>query len=506
MNTPSECLGARPACHEFPASRARRGRRGPRGAGWLGLFLGLGLAWGLAGGRTEAATNAPPPVWPVRPLGLADCLNLAETQNGTVLAAKKALEANEGVVIQTRAIVLPKVQATGNFTVVDESSIEVASTPFGTLDFGQTESWDAGIRLVQSLYEGGRMGAALRSARLTRDAAVQEYQTVLMDTYLTVRLAYYGALLALEQIGVQEASVRLLERELQDNQRRFDAGSVPRFNVLRAEVELANARPRLIRARNAWRNAKTQLANLLGYRVPDAITEDVPLELSGRLEAVPYEIDLGRALALAQERRTELKGLRAAEKLRREGIVEARAGYRPSVQAFAGYGIRRSQFGESLDTELHGWNAGVKATWNLWDGRFTRGKVVEASARHEESELDYDNASRQISVEVRTAYSNFLEAREVLESQKKVVEQANEALRLATARSEAGSGTLLDVLSAQTALTEARTTQNMANHDYLVALARLQRAVGMGFEPTPVTPASATPSAPAPPPAPATRP
>ncbi|MCC7375490.1 MAG: TolC family protein [Verrucomicrobiales bacterium] len=429
-----------------------------------------------------SATNAPPPAWPDRPLSLADCLNLAESQNGTITAAKKELEASEGVVIQTRAILLPKLQASGNFTAIDDSSIEAAKTPFGTINFGQTESWEAGIRLVQSIFEGGRMLSATRTARLTRDSAVQQYQTTLLDSLLSVRLAYYDALLALEQITVQEASVNLLERELQDNQRRFDAGSVPRFNVLRAEVELANARPRLIRARNAWRNGKTYLASLLGYRVPDTITEDIPLQLSDRLETSSFEINLGTALAMAQENRTELKALRAAEGLRREGVVNARAGQLPSLQAFAGYGVRRSQFGENLTSELHGWNAGVQASWNIFDGRLTRGRIVEATARQEQATIDYDNAARQISVEVRTAYSNFIEAREVLESQKKVVEQATEALRLATARSEAGSGTQLDVLGAQTALTEARTTQNLASRDYLVALARLQRATGVGVQ------------------------
>lgn len=429
-----------------------------------------------------AATHTPPPVWPDRPLSLADCLNLAESQNGTIAAAKKDLEASEGVVIQTRAILLPKLQANGDFVVIDESSIEAAQTPFGTIDFGQTESWEAGIRLVQSIYEGGRMGSATRTARLTRESAMHQYQTTLLDSLLSVRLAYYDALLALEQIAVQEASVNLLERELQDNQRRFDAGSVPRFNVLRAEVELANARPRLIRARNAWRNSKTYLGSLLGYRVPDSITEDVPLQLSDRLEVIPFDLNLGTALAMAQENRTELKALRAAEALRREGVVNARAGQLPSLQAFAGYGVRRSQFGENLDSELHGWNAGVQASWNIFDGRLTRGRIAEATARQEQAGIDYDNAARQISVEVRTAYSNFIEAREVLESQKKVVEQATEALRLATARAEAGSGTQLDVLGAQTALTEARTTQNVASRDYLVALARLQRAAVVGIQ------------------------
>ncbi|MBL9137395.1 MAG: TolC family protein [Verrucomicrobiales bacterium] len=460
---------------QYTASQALRSLRSFASVGSLTLLLGLPFP-------SPAATNAPPPAWPDRPLSVADCLNLAEAQNGTIAAAKKDLEASEGVVIQTRAILLPKLQASGNFTAIDESSIEAATTPFGTIDFGQTESWETGIRLVQSIYEGGRMRSATRTARLTRESAMQQYQTTLLDALLSVRLAYYDALLALEQITVQEASVNLLERELQDNQRRFDAGSVPRFNVLRAEVELANARPRLIRARNAWRNGKTYLASLLGYRVPDQITEDIPLQLSDRLEVTPFELNLGTALAMAQENRTELKALRAAEALRREGVVDARAGQLPSLQAFAGYGVRRSQFGENLTSELHGWNAGVQASWNIFDGRLTRGRIVEATARQEQATLDYDNAARQISVEVRTAYSNFIEAREVLESQKKVVEQATEALRLATARSEAGSGTQLDVLGAQTALTEARTTQNLASRDYLVALARLQRATGLGVQ------------------------
>ena len=92
--------------------------------------------------------------------------------------------------------------------------------------------------------------------------------------------------------------------------------------------------------------------------------------------------------------------------------------------------------------------------------------------------LELDDTARRIELEVRTAFSNFIESRELLESQKKVVEQAEEALRLATVRSQAGTGTQLDVLGAQTALTEARTTQIQALHDYAVARARLERAVG----------------------------
>jgi outer membrane protein TolC len=270
----------------------------------------------------------------------------------------------------------------------------------------------------------------------------------------------------------------LLESELGDTSRRFNAGTVPRFNVLRAEVELANAQPRLIRAKNSFRIAKNNLANLLGLTPPRDTLQDVPLTLSGKLEAEPYAIDLPQAIAIALERRTELASLRKAEALRREDITGAKGGYKPSVQAFAGYDAHSSIFSSDLTREVHGWIAGVQVSWDIFDGLRTSGKVKEAQAHYERAGIELDDAGRRIELEVRTAHSNFIEAGEVLKSQEKVVEKAEEALRLATSRSGAGTGTQLDVLSAQTALTEARTTQTQALHDYSVSRARLERAVG----------------------------
>ena len=109
----------------------------------------------------------------------------------------------------------------------------------------------------------------------------------------------------------------------------------------------------------------------------------------------------------------------------------------------------------------------------------TQGKVTEARARQSRASVSLDEMVRRVEQDVRTAYSSFIEGREVLESQKKVVEQAEEAIRLASSRYDAGSSTQLDVLNAQTSLTEARTTQNEAARDYLVARARLERAMGL---------------------------
>ena len=205
------------------------------------------------------------------------------------------------------------------------------------------------------------------------------------------------------------------------------------------------------------------------------------MNLSDKLEAEAFDLELPRAVSLALEKRTEIGALRKAEALRKEDVVNARAGYKPVLQGYVGYDVHNSMLSSDLTTTDNGWIAGVQLTWNLFDGLHTQGRVKEAMANLEKAGVDLDDKERGIELEVRTAYSNFIEAREVLESQKKVVEEAEEALRLARARAEAGTGTQLDVLSAQTALTESRSTQIQALHDYEAARAKLQRAVGMNL-------------------------
>jgi outer membrane protein TolC len=450
------------------------------------LALAMVLAWpevmtGAEAGESSVATNEIPR-WLTDPLSLADALNMAEGHNANLLKARQDLEAQYGVAIQTRAIVYPRVQASGSIRRVDEGRIEGFGTESNTLFAPNVDSWTVGVQLVQSIYEGGRLRSSLRSARLTQEQAQLDYQTAVADTLLAVRISYDNALLATNEIVVREASVVLLEKQLEDVRRRFDAGVIPQFNVLRAEVELANARPPLIRARNAYRITKQQLVNELGFNLPRSVTEDIPLRLIGKLEAEPYTVDLSRGLAQALEMRTELRSLRLVQELRKEGVVVAKAGYKPNLELFAGYGADKRVFQDTFDANVHGWEVGAQARWDLFDGLLTQGRIKQARALQERALIDVDDASRRIELEVRTAYSTFIEAKEVLESQEKVNAQAVEALRLANSRFDAGTGTQLDVLSAQTALTEARTIYVRALREYSVARARLERATGQSVQ------------------------
>jgi outer membrane protein TolC len=275
----------------------------------------------------------------------------------------------------------------------------------------------------------------------------------------------------------------LLEKELDDQQRRFDAGTVPHFNVLRAEVAVANAKPALIHARSQYRITKNVLVNLLGYNLPRAVLENIPMTLTDNFDVAPWNLALPDAIQQALDRRTELKALREQITLQDINVVNAKSGYKPTVAAFAGYNWMNNEFSTDLSDELDGWVVGGQLSWDLFDGALTIGKVKQARALYAKSKTELTDRSRQVELNVRTAYSDFIEAREVLDSQAKVQEQAEESLREANARFDAGTGTQLDVLDAETSLTQARTTQVQAQHDYAAARARLERAIGADLAP-----------------------
>ena len=434
----------------------------------------------LVAASSLLAAHADTNSWPTAPLTLADALETALRQSPALLKGKQDVEEAYGLALQLRSVARPRLAAGGSARQLDNGGIEQANLGPATVQFQNDTQWGANVEVSQPLFTAGKITSSLRTAKLTQAAALAQYQALVADTLVELRVAYDDALLAAELIKTQEASVDLLTRELEDQKRRFEAGTAPRFNVLRAEVELANAKPRLIKARNALRIGKNRLATLLGWNIPTDAGGDLPLTLADTLQAEPFSVDLSAALLKAMERRPELAALRTQEKIRDEDIRRAKADYYPQLSANAGWRWQNKTFTGRVTDYVDGWVVGGQADWSIWDFGLTQGKVSSAKARREKARLEVDDTGRKIELEVRTTHSTFLEAKDVLESQQKVIEQAEEALRLARARTDAGSGTQLDVLSAQAALTEARTTFSQALRDYAVARARLERAMGEG--------------------------
>lgn len=436
-----------------------------------GLLAALAISW--LHPRILAEEPPPPPS-----LTLQDCIALALKQNPDILKAQQQLRRTHGLILEARAPALPQVTASGQYQRVDENAIETfPGSP--TIFKNQQQPWSAQVEVSQLIYSGGRVSAALRAAKLTDKIAALNFQRTVADTILQVRKLFYEILLNKAQVEVRQQSITLLEQQLTDTRHRFDVGAVPRFDLLRAEVELANAKPPLIRAQNNLRLSREALVKLLALDSVENRPEFTAVTFVGELTYQHVDWQLGELLQRALQNRPELQQAQNEVHVAQQNIRVALAGYKPELSVFANYGWRNTTFSHQINDKLDGWTAGARLTWPLFDGLLTHGKVTQARAQLQQAELDYTDQRRAIELEVRQAYSDYLQAIELLQAQKKTVEQAEESLRLAQVRFRAGTATQLDVLSAQTALTQARSNAVRALYDYNVAIATLERATAM---------------------------
>jgi outer membrane protein len=433
------------------------------------FFLGAFAALNLPAGEGTAINRSAPR------FTLEQAILTALQQNPDILRARQEIERTKGLYIEMRAAILPQVNATADFQDVDPHLGNV-STVGGVGGLSATErSYSLQIAATQVVFAGGRVVSQINSADFQRDSSYYAFRNAIDQIVSTVRQQFYQVLLNRALIGVQEESVNLLQSQLQDQQNRFEAGTVPRFNVLQAQVALSNQYPQLITARNNYRISQLQLAKTLGLDFDPRRGDSAPLEAVGELTYNPRQMSITQAIAVAKENRPFLKQQKATVLSNRAQVGVARSTYFPQINVSAGEEFRSSPLTDNIREARSGYVIGATGTWAIWDWGATYGRVKQAKSILDQSKITLDDDVRQVELEVQQAYSNILQGKELIQSQEKNVEQASEALRLAQARLDAGAGTQLEVLDARVQLTTARSTQLQALFTYNAAVADFDR-------------------------------
>lgn len=407
---------------------------------------------------------------------LERCIQTALASNYDILKARERIQRQRGVVVEVKATKFPQASVNSDIQQIDKGKLE---TNIPDVYLGKQNSWQANLEVSYAIYTGGRNDAQIKRQKALEEAAIFELQTIVNDTLLDVRQRYFLVLQSRSEVVVQEQHIGLLEEELKSERNKYEAGTVSSFNVLRAEVALANGRTPLIRARNNLRIAIEELTRVLGLSSKDSRSTTGGLKVAGELKYEPYTMQLANALQIAQDHRPEFKRLNRLIEASTQDLRYAKAGHEPQISAFAGYGVQDNAYTSSLKDEVHGWSVGLRGSWNIFDGLATEGRVKQARSDFMLAVLELEQQRLNVDVEVRRAYSFFVEATELLAASRKVVEQALESLRLAKARFDVGAATQLDVLDTQVALTRARSNEVLALHDYNVSCARLNKAMGV---------------------------
>ena len=445
----------------------RKTCKSARFIGW-GIFL-LILSYNVAAPRTFGRITVAIP----DTLDLSTALTYALENNFSILQAQQRIREQEGLIVEIRSQGLPNVSLEADYSQLDSN----LSENFGGLFERNTENWNIALRVRQALYKGGGVKAGLRMQELVEEAVLYDLQATINLAVLEVKIRFFDVLLARERIAVQEENIKLLEEQIEDAKNRFEAGTVSRFEVLRAEVERANAQPELIRARNGFRIAIEELRKTLGFVGTPEDLESVA-KFDGSLAFEPIELELRTALEIATRNRPELQHLELVVEAREHGIVIERAQKLPDIDLVGSFQLNKSLVSNSFSNALKGWTLGVQSSWAIWDGRETDGRIRQAQSQLEQARLDLGQATLEVQIEVRRALHDLQEADELAQASSLVIDQAVESLRLANERYATGGGTQLDVLQSQVALTKSRLNQVEAYHSYKVAEAGLAKALG----------------------------
>ena len=398
-------------------------------------------------------------------LTLAEAVALAKQQNPEVAIARKQVEAARGGRVEARSGKLPAVISSGLLRKRDRMEDSRL----------REDDYNASIRVVQNIYSAGAIRARNAIAQLNEERRELELAAITNRVAMDTRIAYYELLLNRAKIGVQEEALRVMQEELKSQQERFVAGTVGELNVRRAEVSLANEQPDLADAQTRLQNSYLRVNELVGV-APSTRTSARRFELSGRLEYLPRRPDLAECLAFASTHRHEIKARALEVEMEDHQLIIDRSELKPRLEAFTGYEVYSERDPEVGNNFNHGYVVGLNASWHIFDGYATRGRMQATQARREAALLAVQAQQLAVESDVRSAFFDLEQANRILQSETQNVQNASESLEIARGNLGAGLGTQLDVLQAAADVTRVRTTRLSAIYLHNVALARLARA------------------------------
>ena len=439
------------------------------------LFRSLGAFATVA--RAFAAQSAPQSGAVAGPLTIEQAVQIALSRNDGLKATEQRVRESEAGVAEARAGFLPSVNL--NFAYTPSQASPLLRIPAGA--FGPTEQTFRAnfvrenvmrVDLQQPVYTGGRLEHALGAQLATREVARLGVERTRQTLTLRVYETFYAALMNEQGLRVNEEGVQIATRHLELARARFDAGTAARLDVLRAEVELANARARLIRARSASDVSVQALRTVLALRPEEALT------LSGTLNELPA-IPMRPALDTAIEARPDLRAFGEQRTAAQHGIALASASLKPTL-AFTG----NLQYQEDgLSNLLEGTNRSYQLGLSFGVPLFNRPRAAAqraaATARVREVEFGARAALDGARLELASAITEYESAREIVSTEEKAVELARESLAIAEVSYENGVITATELNDARLSLLQTEWELTQARYSEIVAAARTRYAAGL---------------------------
>lgn len=320
------------------------------------------------------------------------------------------------------------------------------------------------------IFTGGKLSGTIKQAKANYQYNEVGVQRTYNEMRSTVTNGYFTMLQADNMQKLSAESVTRLEDHLKNVQAQYDVGVVAKVDVLRSQVELANAKQTLIQAENSYQVAEANMNKIVGLPM------DTNLKLDNLLVYNAYDKNMDDCLAYAAEHRPELMQAKYGVDAAKGALMVARSGHMPQVAASATQQWSDSNWPGDEDGK---WGVGVNVSLNVFDTGVTLSKIHGAEADLKKAQETYRDTVDSVNLDVRSNYLGLREAEKRISTTKLAVEQADEDYRIAQLRYMSGVGTNTDVLDAQVALTQAKTNYTQALYDYNTSKTALETSIGV---------------------------
>lgn len=414
-------------------------------------------------------------------LTLEKSIQMALSQNPHHLASEEKVEAAHSRVREAASQFFPSLNLQGTNTL-DEKLFQlefpslVPGQPPRKVSVDFTRDYQMAFGFSLPLFTSGRLTSGFKQAQYNLHSTQEMVEQSEQQTVCSTKKAFYGYLLAQEFVQVAKEAVEVAKKHYENVKSLHEVGMASRFDLLRSEVQVANLKPQYIKAKNNLKVAELRLKTLLGMELSR------PVEIQGELSYESFEPDLEKCVSRALQNRPELNQIEFQKRSAGEMVKIARASHLPTLAVSGNYNFWADQFNFKEDNWQSYYTFNMVLTIPIFNGFATSAKVAQSKALLRELEWTQKGVEDQIRMEVRQVVLRLEEAKESLLSQEKNVQQAQESLRIAELNYSEGMVTTLDVSSAQSALSQAKTNYSQALFDYMVSRAELEKAMGIEWE------------------------
>ncbi|MFH0878738.1 MAG: TolC family protein [Lentisphaerota bacterium] len=433
--------------------------------------------------RTQTQTVTNDAVWKTvraqspdfsAPLTLAELVGLALRNNPNLQQAWQSARQAEAKILQADSKYYPAANISATATRLKTDSQQPEGDTLEDTQYGPK------LNLTWLLLDLGGRSANAESARQTLISLNYDYNKAIQDLLLGVETAYYGLSSAQSVVEAAQADLDNAQKNFDAAQQKLQSGLSTRLDVLQAQSDLDNARYSLEVAKGGVQTARGSLAQVAGLAADTSF--EIVLTTNLPLVSITKD-DLGALIESALDQRPDIASLRASVKAQELAAKAAQSGLWPTLSLGASadtlsHNYSGSEQAAQLRNNEYTYSGYASLSWDFFDGFYQRGVFRSAQAQAEAEKARLKAAEIAASADVWTNYFALLTAMQKLTFGQAFLDSAQASYDLSLESYNAGLGNILDLLKAQSSLSDARSKLISARTGTYVALASLAHALG----------------------------